>query len=238
MKAIAAHFLALCFSVAQAQPAFAQAEVSDEVLERIAVNESRLRVRLGPVIYDDPAMRAEIRRIGFEKGCHAVADSRREVVARYALELVPATVEAIRKRVPANQLSEMRARSFLATPLVAYASRIDAEIERIAPDILTAADEAMRQSFLRQAQSYPDVTDPAANKIIPRADIAATGIIQGYYDLDKPSHLALACADFLISPDARPKITTSSPPKNYIIISPDQLTDEAGQTGTQKEAKP
>ena len=56
-----------------------------------------LRDTIINAIYDDPAMRAEIRRVGFANGCRAVASSRREVAINFNPQMVPVTVAALRR---------------------------------------------------------------------------------------------------------------------------------------------
>ncbi|ARS26596.1 hypothetical protein [Sphingomonas sp. KC8] len=207
----------LWLSTSIAGPGFAQSALPELAFERLATAESRLPGRLSNLIYNDPAMRAEIRRVGFEKGCRAVADSRRDVGMKFVPALVPATVAAIRKIVPEPQFSEMRPRSFVVSPLRIYAKRIDAEIDRTAPEILTVAYDAMRKSFLERLRQYPTTQNPADNIVVPRADIAAFGNLEGPYDLDNPVHLSIACADLFISAKMRPTITTA--PVDPILLS-------------------
>lgn len=190
--------------------------VSDQALERLATTESRLPGRLNLLIYNDPAMRTEIKRVGFEKGCHAIADSRREVSRQFVPALVPATVGAIRKIVPEPRLSAMRPRSFIAGPLRIYERRIDDEIDRTAPEILMAAYDAMRTAFLARTRKYPTTQDRADNVVMPAADIAAAASINGPYDLDNPAHLGMACIELLFP--GRPRITTSSAPAPLVVI--------------------
>lgn len=202
-----------CVAVAQVtQP------VPDASLERLALAESRVPLRLSDVVYDDAGLRAEIRRIGFEKGCRAVADSRREVSAVFAPKLVPATVAAIRHVVPAERLNEMRVLSFFMGPLRVYTSRIETELDATAGPLLQSAYAAMRESFLARATAMPTVQDASANRVMPKADIAAAVGIKGAYDLDRPAQLGMACAELLISPSVRPTISTT--PQPVLVVAP------------------
>lgn len=198
----------------------APSTVSDAALERLATRESRLPGRLYRLIYDDPSMRAEVRRVGFAKGCQAIADSRQEVSLRFVPMLVPATVTAIRKIVPEPQLSEMRFRSFVSGPLHIYARRIDDELDRTASASLNHAYSAMRAAFLKRTREFPVTENPADNIVMPKADIAAMLGMKGPYDLDKPSHLGMACAEALIPADERPTITTSPAPATLVVAPP------------------
>lgn len=195
-----------------------QSGVSDAALQQLAIRESRLSSRLNRVIYDDPALRTEIQRVGLERGCVAVAESRREVSASYASALVPATVAAIRKLVPEPSLSEMRPLSFFVGPMRIYTRRIDDEIDVNAKPELSAAFEAMRTAFLLRTRTLPDKSEAVDPLAKPRADIAESVGITGLYDLDKASHVGMACADFLIDPRIRPTITTAPAPKVYTVI--------------------
>lgn len=197
-----------------------QSSVSDQALEQLAIRESRLPGRLYRLIYDDPSMRAEIRRVGFEKGCRAIVDGKRQVSLQFVPALVPATVAAIRKVVPEPRLSEMRFRSFISGPMRVYARRIDDEIDRTASASLRMAYEAMRIAFLQRTHQLPATKNPKDNVIMPRADIAEAVGLQGPYDLDNPAHLGMACADLLIPAEKRPAITTSPTPGPFIVVPP------------------
>jgi hypothetical protein len=185
----------------------------------LAALESRLPVKLSRLIYGDPAMRAEIRRVGFVKGCHAIAESRREVGTQFVPLLVPATVAVVRKIVPEARLSAMPVRSFSSGPLSLYTKRIDDEIERTASVTLTQAYAAMRAAFLARTRKMPATRSPADNVVMPKADIAAFGSLKGAYDLDNPAHLSMACADLLIPASRRPTITASS--SEHAMAEPD-----------------
>jgi hypothetical protein len=199
-----------------------QSAISDQALEQLAARESRLPGRLNRLIYDAPSMRAEIKRVGFEKGCHAIADSRREVSLQFVPALVPPTVAAIRKIVPEPRLSETRPRSFVFGPMRIYANRIDEEIDRTASDVLTTAYDAMRTAFLTRTHGMATTRNPADNIIMPRPDIAAFGSLNGPYNLDNPAHLSMACADLLTPADRRPTITTLPAPRTYTVVPPQQ----------------
>lgn len=202
-----------CAAMAQVNPA-----VTDAALERLATVESRLPLRLGHVIYDDARLRAEIKRIGFEKGCHAVDDSRRAVSEVFVPKLVPATVAAIRQVVPAGTLNEMRVLSFVVGPLRVYAVRIGDALDASAGPILESAYAAMRESFAARAKLIPTAQEPSANLVAPKADVAAALGLGGRYDLDNPVQLAFACAELLISPNLRPKISVAPLPQPVRIV--------------------
>jgi len=48
--------------------------------------------------------------------------------------------------------------------------------------------------------------------------VAAALGIKGTYDLDDPAQLGLACAEFLISPGARPKISTTPQLQPFVVV--------------------
>lgn len=200
-------------AIAQVAPA-----VPDAALERLAAVESRLPFRLNSLVYNDAGMRSEIKRIGFEKGCRAVRDSQRDVSAGYVPKLVPATVAAIRQVVPAERLNDMRMLSFVVGPLQIYKGRVDAALEATAGPILQSAYDAMRASFMARMKVIPTERHHAANDVAPRADVAAAVGITGAYDLDNPAQLGLACAELLISPGARPKISTTPQLTPFVVV--------------------
>lgn len=183
--------------------------VSDAAVELLATREGTLWRRLTNVVINDPAMRAEIRRVGLANGCHGMDDSRAEVAPAYRATLMPVIVAAIRKLVPAERLARAGYLSFVSAPLVPYEARVRDEVERNAADTLAAAEARMRGVFLDRIRREP-AGDPEASRVLPRADLAAALGLQGPYNLDKPSDLGLACADLLISPDMRPTITTGT----------------------------
>lgn len=185
--------------------------VPDSSLERLANIESLLPWRLSSLVYNDVRLRFEIKRIGFEKGCRAVRDSRREVSDQYVPKLVPATVTAIRRVVPPERLNNMRVLSFFVGPLQIYKNRVNAELDSTAGPILQSAYDAMRRSFAARTKAIPTERRRSANVVVPEADVAAAVGIKGTYDLDNPGQLSLACAELLIAPGSRPKIST--PPR-------------------------
>lgn len=193
--------------------------VTDAALERLAISEDRLSSRLMYVIYDDPALRAEIKRVGFERGCRAVAASRNDISAKFVPLLVPATVAAIRHVIPAERLNQIWPLSFFVGPMQVYKGRVDAELDKTAQPILDTAYAEMRQTFLARVKALSATSDASANRVMPRADIAGALGITGAYDLDKPSQLGMACAEVLISPSMRPTITTT-PPQPRSTVAP------------------
>jgi len=192
--------------------------VPDSSLARLALVESRLLPRLNALIYSNARLRSEIKRIGYAKGCRTIYNSRREVIDEYGPKLVPFTVTAIRHVVPAGRLNDMRVLSFLAMPLTIYRDRIDAELDMTAGSILQSADVAMQALFNARTKGIATERNHSANVIAPKADVAAAVGIKGAYDLDDPSQLSLACAEFLISPNARPEISTPPLPKPYVVM--------------------
>ncbi|GEM_PF-2525054 len=216
MKGLNLSKLGWAFALSMAIPCVASAQgnqaVPDASLERLAIVESRLPLRLSDVIYEDAGLRAEIRRIGFEKGCRAVEDSRRDVSGVFVPKLVPATVAAIRRIVPAESLNGARGLSFIRSPLLVYKGRIEAELDATAGPLLQSAYAAMRDSFTARVKAMPTTQDASANVVMPKGDVATALGIKGAYDLDKPTQLAFACVELLIAPAARPTISTTPQP--------------------------
>jgi hypothetical protein len=165
------------------------------------------------VIFDDPAMRAEIRRIGFARGCDAAVSARREVGDRHAAALRAAYVDAIRRVIPEQMLAQARPVSFVAGPLTIYSGRVEREVQRSAAPLFAVIAADMRRSFLARTGPMAATTDEADNRIVPRRDIAVALGIGVYWDLDNPNHLAMACIEQRISPSLRPTITTGPAPR-------------------------
>jgi len=165
------------------------------------------------MVYDDPAMRAEIRRVGFARGCEAVGAARREVGDRHAGALRAAYADAIRRVIPTQRLAEARPVSFVVGPLAMYGRRVENEVQRSAVQLLAALSVDMRRSFLARTRPMPSTTNEADNRIAPRADIAAAFGIDGFWDLDNSNQLAVACNEQRISPELRPTITTGPAPR-------------------------
>lgn len=186
--------------------------VSREPQVMASIRSGVIGPRLMNVIKNDPALRAEIRRVGFEKGCRAMADSSREVTDRYGEILKPEMLAAIRDSVPTEVLAGPNYLTFLGGPLIGFRRRITTLFERAGAEKLAAADAEVRDAFLKRTRPQPDTTDPSANIVKPRDDINAVFGYGASYDLDHPAQLGLACSDLLIHPAVRPKITVGPPP--------------------------
>jgi hypothetical protein len=164
-------------------------------------------VRFRAVVYEDPALRAELRRVGFATGCALAKRAAYEVTARHEPALRPPLEQAIAQVVPTQKIEEARALSFLVMPLLPYQARVIAAYKRTAAAPLAEARRDVRRTFLGYARPLP-AADPAANEIMPRPDIAAALGVRGKWDLDNPLQLEMACAEQTISPTIRPTITT------------------------------
>ena len=179
----------------------------DQRIAYLAESEARLGLRIERPVYADPAIRAEIRRVGFSAGCSAFGRARREVVDRHAAALTPYFEAAIRRLIPAERIAETRFLSFLATPLTGYQSRVSNAAEQAADAELTAARADLRATFLAYTAPVATNDDPSANVVMPRTDIARALGIEGAWDLDNPNHVSMACLEQLISPNQRPIIS-------------------------------
>ena len=122
----------------------APAPVTDEALAVFARNESPLGFWLAETITSDPAMHAEMRRVGFATACNVLAESRNSVAMRYRERLVPATVKSVRDTVPADRLEEMKILSFLVGPMQIYKARI--LVPRVSPITISQAPTLMRRA--------------------------------------------------------------------------------------------
>jgi hypothetical protein len=205
--------LAAALAVAPVVVPGAQGLSVDQRIDVLAQHEARGRTRIYSAIFEDPAMRAEVRRIGFATGCSTVNGAGKEVIGRHAPALQAEIARAIRTVIPTERLAEARALSFLAMPLNIYQRRVERELERGGGAVLTLARDDMRRAFLARSKALPTSSDPADNKVLPRPDVAAALGHRGYWDLDNPAQLAFACADLLISPSVRPTITTGETPQ-------------------------
>ncbi len=186
---------------------------TDEQLEYLALDQSLLPVRLGRVIFDDPKMRDEIKRVGLRQGCVAVDQSRKEIGAKYKPALVPPTVSAIRKVVPEPVLTEATVLAFFSWPLSGYKSRIEDELEVTASEILQEAYAAMRVEFLAQTAQFPTSRNRKDNVLVPSPHLAAALSIEGAYDLNKPEAMNMACVDLLTPKRPRSETSIEPPPQ-------------------------
>ena len=184
-------------------------------------------VRLRTVVYDDPALRAELRRVGLAAGCEGAKRADYEVTARHEAQLRPALEQAIRQVIPPEKLEEARALSFLTMPLLPYQARVAAAYERAGAAPLAQARQDMRETFLGYTKSLPPA-GPGANDITPRADIAAALGVRAKWDLDNPAQLGMACAEQTMPPDLRPTITTGSPAVSGLVVVPPPGRKPAG----------
>jgi hypothetical protein len=174
----------------------------------LAAGSARTLPRVEWAVFDDPAMRAEIRRMGFATGCATVDEVSKSVVARHAAALQDAIAQAIRKVIPEEKLLAANVMSFLAMPLTSYQRRVEREVERSGGATLASARGDMRESFMARARTIPATANPADNEVMPKADVAAALGVRGHWDLDNPAQLAFACAEQRMSPNLRPTITT------------------------------
>lgn len=173
------------------------------------------------VVYNDPALRAEIRRVGFARGCDAVGSARREVGTRHVEGLRTAYAAAIRTVIPVQRLAEARPVSFVAGPLSIYGRRVEDEVERSAAPLLAVVAEDMRRTFLARTGPTPTTTNEADNRIAPKGDIAAALGIGAHWDLDNPNHMSMACIEQRMPPHLRPTITTEpAPPRLFVPAGP------------------
>lgn len=185
----------------------------DQRIALLSASASRTTGRIERAVYRDPALRAEIRRVGFARGCDAVGLAGREVRERHAEALRAALAAAIRTTVPAHILAEARPVSFVAGPLVTYGRRVEEQLERSSGPLLADLAEDMRRRFLARTAPMQATADEADNRIAPRPDIAAALGIGDHWDLDSPNQVAMACSEQRIPPRLRPTIATGLAPR-------------------------
>jgi hypothetical protein len=199
---------ALALASAQVTVPSAAGMSVDERIAALARREAAGSGRIESAIFDDAAMRAEVRRVGFASGCSIVGDIGRQVAARHAAALEPGIARAIRNVIPAQRMAEARAISFLVGPLTSYQGRVSAEVERTGGEQLARARNDMRRTFLARSRPLPTAADPNANRVAPRPDVAAALGHRGNWNLDDPAQMRFACMEQRISPQVRPRITT------------------------------
>jgi hypothetical protein len=176
----------------------------------LAESQARFSHPLELSIYGDAEMRAEIRRVGFARGCEILHRAGRETALRYAPLLKPYYEAAIRHRIPAQIIGEARIVSFLATPFTIYQRRVAEDAEQSGAALFAQARSELRSTILTQTGPLPTEADPAANVVMPRPDMAAALDLKGAWDLDNPAQMAMACSEQVIPPHMRPQITTGA----------------------------
>ena len=179
----------------------------EQRVDYLAEGQARFAQPVSHALYEDPKVRAEIRRIGFLNGCKLVEQARKGVLDAHFDQLKTGYAAAIRKTVDENMLKTARFLSFNASPLMSAGFRLRREAERsMASEFATIRVELPKRFFELSGQ-LPTNNDPAANRIKPRADIAGALGITGDYDLDSAGYLGLACAEAMIDPKIRPQIS-------------------------------
>lgn len=181
---------------------------SDARIRALAERGSLISSRLDNAILQDPEMRAQWRRVGFETGCLTFAAVEKEVKARHVPDLVEPTIAAIRKYVPQERLDRMPALSFSYGGLQVYRARIENELNRTSASLFARAVQDMRRAYGERVRALPTTSNPADNIVMPKADLAVALGIKGAWDLDNAAHLGMACAELQIPPQIRPTITT------------------------------
>jgi hypothetical protein len=183
-------------------------EQAETQLREIATRAASSGFFLADVIYDDPKMRAEIRRVGFANGCAIIYNSFNEAYIRHADALLPLFVEATRKAVPLFRL-----RVHPMSNALMYGRRIKNDVENSGLPAIAAAQDDMRRTFVSYSAKLPTVRNQSVNLVKPKSDLAKALGVTGNWDLDKSTHLQMACVEQAISPRNRPTISTGDSPK-------------------------
>lgn len=170
-----------------------------------------LFMRVSESATHDAAVRAEMRRVGFRRACTLLGTTRRELTERHQARFAPVAVAAIRRLVPAERLSQVRILSFAASPLIVYKARVQAAVDRDAADVIAAAMAEMRATYMTRLRELGTDTAPDANLIMPSEFIARALGIEGAWDLDRPTHVAMACNEQLYPAEQRPAISGGGP---------------------------
>jgi hypothetical protein len=178
----------------------------DQRIAYLAVSEARMARRLEDAVYEDPTMRAEIKRVGLTRGCDALASASKESIALFAGVLAPHFESAIRLNIPAQRINDARFLSFSAMPFASYRHRVVEQAERSGSADIARARADLRERFLQRTRPIETTRNDADNVVMPRPDTGAALGIAGPWNLDKPSQLAMACIEHTIRPEARPEI--------------------------------
>ena len=189
----------------------------EEKVAILADAEVASRNRYEWAIYDDPAMRSELRRVGFGHGCAAVAASSAEMVDRHAGRLRPYAEQAIRTIIPERRLAEARFISFIAHPFTMYSGRVHAEVDRLAASEVASARDEMRQTFLNLTKPMLDTKEIPEETVKPKADISAALGLNGRWDFNNPAQIAMACLELRMDPRVRPMITQAEPVETIVL---------------------
>lgn len=112
-------------------------------------------------IFEDPGVRAEMKRVGVDAGCPVVTEAARAAAVRFTQPLAPFAESAVRETIPAQRLDELTPVSFLIGSVGIYRSRIDRKFEELAAEPLASARAEARQAVLAGLADLPDfVTGP------------------------------------------------------------------------------
>lgn len=188
---------------AQPAPPPLEAAIVEQQIKEIARRTAKTTNYLESAIFDDPAMRKEVLRVGFRQGCQLVSQTSQAVVQRQLPHLEPLFIVATRKVVPTQRLVFPAVRNSMM-----FGGRITFEVEQAKGPALLQANEDMRLTFLAMSQKLPRTRDPKANRIMPKSDLARALGVVGPWKLSDPSQLAMACIETQISPEQRPTIST------------------------------
>ncbi len=183
----------------------------EQRIDYLAEAQARFAEPVNSTLYENPDVRAEIRRIGFLKGCQLAQQARRDALDQHFPELKAGYAEAIRKAVSEDMLKSVRFITFDLPPLRGAKFRLGREAERSMASEFSATRIDMTKRFVELSGPLPTNSDPAANRVTPRADVAGALGIAGDYDLDNPGFLGLACAEATIDPAFRPQISGGNP---------------------------
>ena len=113
-------------------------------------------------IFDEqPAVRAELKRVGLDAGCPLVWRVARSTSARYLDALMPFAQRAVREAIPLPVLESMSPVSFAAGPAMGYTSRVDRKFDEVAADLLGRAHGEAGAEVMASLAELPDF-EPAA----------------------------------------------------------------------------
>src|SRR3546814_11616475 len=96
----------------------------EQRIDYLAEGQARFAQPVSHKLYENPEVRAEIRRIGFLNGCQLVKQARKDVLNAHFVQLKTGYTAAIRKTVDENMLKTTRFLSFNASPLMSASFRL------------------------------------------------------------------------------------------------------------------
>src|SRR3546814_20742065 len=114
----------------------------EQRIDYLAEGQARFAQPVSHKLYENPEVRAEIRRIGFLNGCQLVKQARKDVLNAHFVQLKTGYTAAIRKTVDETMLKTTRFLSFNASQLMSTSFLIQPDAARsMASKVTTIPDD-------------------------------------------------------------------------------------------------